>query len=347
MREIRFDPLRNRWVIVVSERGRRPSDYLVQGPPEKVKEAIACPFCPGNEDKTAPEIFAIRDGESQPNGPGWRVRVVPNRFPALRIEDSAIRYGVGIFDVASGAGAHEVIIETPDHLRGLAELSVEAIKDVLMTFRERIRDLNRDSRLRYVLVFKNHHLAAGAALAHSHSQLIATPMVPPAIKQELVVCRQHYRLKERCFICDLIGQELRHTERNIYENDDFLIWAPFASSFPFEMWVLPRHHLHDYSRLSDGELMAVAEVLKTSLLGLKGVLDDPPYNLVIHTAPPPFKRAGYADHWSSIQYDYHWHIEIIPRLTRIAGFEWGAGLFINPTPPEAAAQYLRQKIESR
>ncbi len=346
MRELRFDPLRNRWVIVVPERARRPSDYLLHKAAGPVRGSMACPFCPGREDKTPPEIFALRDGSS-PDTPGWRVRVVPNKFPALRIEDTAIRYGVGVFDVVSGAGAHEVVIETPDHDSSLADLPVECVKDVLVTFRERIRDLNRDSRLRYVLVFKNHQVAAGASLEHTHSQLIAMPMVPPTIKEELIVCRQHYKQKERCLICDVVDQELRLGERIIYENDDYLIWAPFASSFPFEIWVLPKHHLHDYSRLSEGELATVASMLKTALWGLKELLNDPPYNLVLHTAPPPFKRAGHADHWSSIEYDYHWHIEIIPRLTRIAGFEWGAGLFINPTPPEAAADYLRQKIESQ
>ncbi|MBI3949321.1 MAG: galactose-1-phosphate uridylyltransferase [Acidobacteria bacterium] len=347
MRELRFDPLRNRWVIVVPERARRPSDYLVQESSERIRGPLACPFCLGNEDKTPPEIFAIRDRGSLPNMLGWRVRVVPNKFPALRIEDSAIRYGVGVFDVVSGAGAHEVIIETPDHHSTLADLPVDWIRVVLVTFRERILDLKRDARLRYVLVFKNHQLAAGASLEHTHSQLIATPMVPPTIKEELTVCRQHFRLKERCLICDVIGQERRLAERIIHETSDFLIWAPFASSFPFEMIVLPKNHLHDYSRLSDAELAALAQVLKAGLLGLKELLNDPPYNLVLHTAPPPFKRAGYSDHWSSIEYDYHWHIEIIPRLTRIAGFEWGAGLFINPTPPEVAAEYLRQKIEDR
>lgn len=346
MRELRFDPLRNRWVVIVPERARRPSDYLLYEP-EPVQDAVACPFCEGSERKTPPEIYAIRPDESPPDQPGWRVRVVPNKFPALRIEDNAIRYGVGIFDVVSGAGAHEVIIETPAHQLSLADLPIDWVRDVLLTFRERIRDLNRDVRLRYVLVFKNHQLAAGASLEHTHSQLIATPMVPPTIKEELTVCRQHFRTKERCLICDVIDQELRLGDRVIYQNDRFLVWAPFASSFPFEIMLLPKRHLHDYTRLSDAELTGVAGVLKVTLLSLKELLNDPPYNFVLHTAPPPFKRAGYADHWSSIEYDYHWHIEIIPRLTRIAGFEWGAGLFINPTPPEIAADYLRQKIDNQ
>jgi UDPglucose--hexose-1-phosphate uridylyltransferase len=347
MRELRFDPLRNRWVIVAPERARRPSDYLLHREQEPgAEDLVVCPFCEGNEDKTPSEIYAVRQSGS-PNTPGWRVRVVPNKFPALRIEDSAIRYGVGVFDVVSGAGAHEVIIETPDHQRGLADLPVDWIRDVLLTFRERIRDLHRDTRLRYMLVFKNHQLAAGASLEHAHSQLIATPMVPPTIKEELIVCRQHFRTKERCLICDVIKQELRMADRIIYENDWFLLWAPFASSFPFEVWLLPKNHLHEYSRLSDAEMTALAPVLKLALKSLKTLLNDPPYNLVLHSAPPPFKRAGYADHWSSIEVDYHWHIEIIPRLTRIAGFEWGAGLFINPTPPEAAAEYLRKEIETQ
>jgi UDPglucose--hexose-1-phosphate uridylyltransferase len=348
MRELRFDPLRNRWVIVSPERARRPSDYLIHGTPESIEgPVVACPFCEGNEDKTPPEIYAVRNSGSAPDTPGWRVRVVANKYPALRIEDSAIRYGVGIFDVVTGAGAHEVIIETPNHQWGLADLPVGWIQDVLITFRGRMLDLQRDPRLRYMLVFKNHQLAAGASLAHTHSQLIATPMVPPTIKEELVFCRQHFRMKERCVICDLIQQELRLADRIVYENGDFLIWAPFASSFPFEMWIMPKRHLHEYSKLSDTELAALAPVLKLSLQSLKDLLNDPPYNLVLHSAPPPFKRPGYPDHWNSIEFDYHWHIEIIPRLTRIAGFEWGAGLFINPTPPEAAADYLRKEIEAQ
>jgi UDPglucose--hexose-1-phosphate uridylyltransferase len=349
MRELRFDPLRDRWVIIVPERARRPSDYLVESARSPVEEPkiVACPFCEGSEDKTPPEITAIRHPGTAPNTPGWRVRVVPNKFPALRVEDSAVRYGVGIFDVASGAGAHEVIIETPDHTKGLADLSVDWIKDVLLQGRERIKDLYRDNRLRYILVFKNHKVEAGASLAHTHSQLIATPMVPPTVKQELKVCRENFVNKERCFICDLINQELAFGERVIYENHDFLVWAPFASSFPFETWVLPKKHLHDFSRMSDGDLAALAPVLKVSLLSIKNLLNDPPYNFVLHTSPPPFRRPGHPDYWSSIEFDYHWHLEIVPRLTRIAGFEWGAGLFINPTPPETAAEYLRREISEK
>jgi len=171
-------------------------------------------------------------------------------------------------------------------------------------------------------------------------------MVPPAVKQELIVCRENYRSKERCLICDLIKQESEFEKRIAYQRDNYIIWTPFASIFPFETWILPKIHLHDYSILSDKELRDLALVLKLNLTSLKTLLNDPPYNFVIHTSPPRFNRPGHPEHWDSIEFDFHWHIEIIPRLTTIAGFEWGAGFFINPTPPEVAADYLREEIKN-
>ncbi len=348
MRELRFDPIRNRWVIISTERARRPSDYLMSGNGSRMDEdaMISCPFCEGSERKTPPEVFAIREAGSEPNSPGWKVRVVPNKYPALHVEDNANRYATGIFDVVSGAGAHEVIIESPSHDNGLADLDVDSVKSVLLAFRERIRDLFRDPRLRYVLIFKNHKSEAGSSIMHTHSQLIATPMVPPIVKQELTASRKHYREKERCLICDLINQELEHNRRIVFESANYIIWAPFASSFPFETWILPKKHLHNYSVMGDKELMDLAYVLKLNLVAAKKLLNDPPYNFVIHTAPSRFLRPGHPDHWDSIEYDFHWHLEIVPRLTTIAGFEWGAGLFINSTAPEAAGEYLREEIEA-
>jgi UDPglucose--hexose-1-phosphate uridylyltransferase len=169
-------------------------------------------------------------------------------------------------------------------------------------------------------------------------------MVPPVVKQELTACRENYRAKERCLICDLIKQEIDFGVRIIYETRNYIIWSPFASSFPFETWILPKHHLHDYSMLGDNDLRELAPILKLLLNSIKRLLNDPPYNFVLHTSPPRFKRPGQPQHWDSIESDFHWHIELIPRLTTIAGFEWGAGFFINPTPPEVAADYMRQDI---
>lgn len=347
VRELRFDSIRNRWLVISTERARRPSDYLMDDNCVNIDHVgiVSCPFCEGLEGKTPPEVFAIREPGSEPDSPGWQVRVVPNKYPALHVEDNARRYATGIFDVVSGAGAHEIIIESPNHNAGLADLEIERVRDVLLAFRERIKDLFRDPRLRYVLIFKNHGAQAGASIMHTHSQLIATPMVPPIVKQELTASREHYREKERCLICDLIHQELDYQTRIVFESANYIIWAPFASSFPFETWILPKRHLRNYSIMDDNELMDLAYVLKRNLLSIKNLLNDPPYNFVIHTSPSRFLRPGHPEHRDSIEYDFHWHLEIIPRLTTIAGFEWGAGLFINPTSPETAADYLREEIE--
>ncbi len=341
MPEIRYDPLRIRWTIIATERGRRPHDFKI--PKEEKKKGALCPFCYGHEDKTPPEIFVITDkNDREPNTSGWKVRVVPNKFPALRIEGEFKREGVGLFDKVSGIGAHEVIIETPRHDSHMADRSVEEIKDVLVAYRERIRDLRKDIRFRYILVFKNHGREAGASLEHPHSQLIATPMVPTVVTTELTASQEHFKRKERCLMCDILAQELMLGERIVWENEHFVIWEPYASSFPFETWLIPKKHLHDFALLNDDELYHVAYALKQMLYRIKIVLNDPPFNMILHTAPSTHERPGRPHYWSTIEYDYHWHIELVPRITKIAGFEWGSGLHINPTIPEEAARYLRE-----
>ena len=339
MPELRYDPLRKRWTVIATERGRRPHEYVTERSEPRVG---ICPFCYGNEDKTPPEVFAIGPPGRKPNTPGWEVRVVPNKFPALRIEGELKRVGVGIFDQVSGVGAHEVIIESPDHHRGLADLPPEHIAKVLLAFRERIRDLRKDTRFRYILVFENHGKEAGASLSHPHAQLIATPIIPPVVVTELNQAREHYLSKERCIFCDLIQQESALGDRVVWENERYFLWEPFAASFPFETWLFPRKHLHDFALLDDMELQELAVVLKDMLMRLKVLLNDPPYNMVLHTAPSPHPRPGKRYYWETLEFDYHWHIELIPRITTIAGFEWGSGLHINPTPPEEAARYLRE-----
>ncbi len=339
MPELRYDPFKERWVIIATERARRPGDFEIQ---VEEKKLIVCPFCYGQEDKTPPEVFAIRPDDSPPNTPGWTVRVTPNKFPALRVEGELIREGVGLFDRVSGVGAHEVVVETPHHDLTLSDLSVSEIRDVLIAYRERIRDLRKDIRLRYILVFKNHKSQAGASLSHSHSQIIATPLIPTVIVQELNSAREYFLKKERCIICDIIKQELYFKERIVFDDGKYIMWTPFASCFPFECWLLPKHHMHDFAELSDDDLMDTARALKEMLLRIRILLDDPPYNFVLHTVPNLVPRPGKPDYWGTIKYDFHWHIELVPRLTKIAGFEWGSGFYINPTPPELAANLLRE-----
>jgi UDPglucose--hexose-1-phosphate uridylyltransferase len=329
MSELRKDPVTGRWVIISTERSRRPSDFGVQN--HKPKGGF-CPFCPGNEDKTPPEILAFRQEGSPANGPGWRLRVVSNKFPALRVEGEINREGVGLYDKMSGIGAHEVIIETPNHEETLTHLSPKHFEEVLWAYRDRMLDLRRDLRLRYAMLFKNHGEAAGATLEHPHSQLIALPIVPHLVTEELTGAKDYYGYKERCIFCDIVRQEIQQGERVVLENSEFIVINPFASFAPFESWILPKRHNSFFEESQAQEIQSLGLIFLETLKRLEKALNFPPYNFTLHTTP--FKERN-------LEY-YHWHFEIIPKLTKFAGFEWGSGFFINPTPPEEAAKFLRE-----
>jgi len=339
MPELRRDPIQKRWVIIASERSRRPDDFPRAEP---LRTGGFCPFCEGNESKTPPEITAIRNIRTSRDQPGWEVRVVPNKFPALQIEGALDRKGVGIYNRMNGVGAHEVIIETPQHDMNLADAPVDHVKKVLWMCRERLRDLLRDLRFKYILIFKNYGAAAGAALSHPHTQLIATPVTPLTLAEELTSAKEHYLDKERCLFCDLIQQELDSGDRIVIAGSQFIAMTPFASRFPFEIFIAPRYHNHSFAETSDDMLDQLALVLKEVLLRIKKCLIDPPYNFVVHTIPNVKARPRRATYWETLELDFHWHIELIPRLTQVAGFEWGTGFYINPTAPEEAAKYLRE-----
>jgi UDPglucose--hexose-1-phosphate uridylyltransferase len=340
MSELRWDPLKRHWVIIATDRGRRPHDFHQE---KKSVAMTSCPFCYGNEAKTPGEVFAIRPS-GEPNRPNWKVRVIPNKYPVLRIEGDPKSRGYGVYDVMEGVGAHEIIIETPDHDRGLADLSPAELTDVLKAYRARFLDLRNDFRFRYMVLFKNHGVMAGATLHHSHSQLIAVPLIPPVAATELNVCREFFASKERCIYCDMIDFELSRGERVVKEFSGYVTVTPYASCFPFELRLFPRQHCHDFALLDDGQLGELAIAMKDMLTRLKVVLKDPPYNFILHTAPPPHKRPGKPDYWGALEHDYHWHIELVPRMTQVAGFEWGTGFYINPTAPEDAAKFLRDAL---
>jgi len=331
MPELRKDPVVGRWVIISTERSRRPTNFE---PAPPAKPHSFCPFCPGNEDKTPPEVYVHRLESGAPNTPGWDVRVVPNKFPALQIEGQLDRRGEGLYDKMNGIGAHEVVIETPRHDQDMADLPIEHLRQVLMAYRERMLDLHRDRRLRYVLIFKNHGAQAGATLEHSHTQLIATPIIPRNLQEELDGARRYYELKERCVFCDIVQQDTAddNARRVVATSERFVALAPFAPRFPFETWILPRRHDAAFANVEDeAEFADLAGLFKDVMQRLNLALERPPFNFVIHTAPMSDGDLEY----------YHWHIEILPKLTRVAGFEIGSGFYINPTPPEDAAQYLR------
>jgi UDPglucose--hexose-1-phosphate uridylyltransferase len=331
MPELRKDPIIDRWVIISTERGQRPI-FLAEESPAPKPGAI-CPLCPGNEPMTPPEVFAIRPSSisSPPNTSNWILRVVPNKFPALRIEGELNKEGVGLYDKMNGVGAHEVIVETPIHSQTLALMDVPSIQNVFLAYKERTFDLLQDKRFKFIMIFKNQGSVAGASLDHSHSQLIALPIVPRRIHEEIGGALQYYRYKDRCVFCDIIAQEKEDNLRVVCENETFVALSPFASRFPFETWVLPKAHVESFTKDNDSYL-ALSEVVSTVLKKHNKLLGAVPYNYMIHTTPVDLPNIPY----------YHWHLEIIPRLTKMAGFEWGTGFYINPTPPEQATIYMRE-----
>jgi UDPglucose--hexose-1-phosphate uridylyltransferase len=328
--ELRKDPIVGRWVIIATDRAKRPTDFIRER--VQIRGSGFCPFCYGNESKTPPEILAYRPDGSQRDTPGWSLRVVPNKFPALGIEGTLNRQGEGLYDKMNGIGAHEVIIETPDHRTTMANLPASQIESVLWAYRDRILDLKKDTRLKYMLIFKNFGDAAGASLEHTHSQLIALPVVPKRVQEEVIGSRDYYGYKERCVFCDMIRQEASSGVRLVAENERFFALCPFAPRFPFELWIVPKEHQSSFEESSRSDYQHLATLLKDMLGRLEAVLDHPAYNYIIHTSPVP---DGVNDY-------YHWHLEIMPKLTKLAGFEWGTGFYINPTPPEEAAKFLRE-----
>lgn len=339
MPELRRDPVIGRWVIISTERAKRPSDFNIEHGEEPEME---CPFCEGNEKNTPIEIFAIRKPGTKKDTPGWDVRVVPSIAPKFKIEGELERRGIGMYDVMNNIGAHEVIIESPRHVTDIYQLSEPEIQDVINTSIYRISELEKDIRFKYCLLFKNHGLKAGGSIKTKHlrSQIIATPVTPTRIKEELRGSRIYFEYKERCIFCDIIRQETETGARIIMETKTMAAIAPFASRFPFEIWIIPKVHRADFMNIQADEIKDLANVLKTIFAKLSKALNDPPYNYMLHTAP--FRRANRPGYWHTIEEDYHWHIEVMPRITQVAGFEWGSGFYINPTSPEEAAKYLRE-----
>jgi UDPglucose--hexose-1-phosphate uridylyltransferase len=330
MPELRKDPIVSRWVIIATERAKRP---FTPKPEPMPLGSETCPFCEGQEGNTPQEILSYRERHTRPNEKGWRVRVVPNKFPALQIEGDLNKRGEGIYDKMHGIGAHEVIVECPGHETSMANLTEENIREVFWVYRDRLVDLKKDPRFVYGMVFKNVGALAGASLEHTHSQLIVTPIVPINVWEEMNGSLEFFNYRGRCIYCDMVHQELASEKRIVMETSKFVAFAPFACRFPFETWILPKTHSSHFENIHKIEVDELGTVLKTILLKLESALDKPAYNYIIHTAPFD----------SQLLPHYHWHIEIIPRLTRVAGFEWGTGFYINPVPPEQAAALLRER----
>jgi len=328
MPELRKDPILGRWIIISTERGKRPTDFVVDSSPTK---GGFCPLCPGNEATTPPEVLGYGRKDAKANRPGWNLRVVPNKYPALVIEGDLDKEGEGIYDRMNGIGAHEVIIETPDHNTSFTQLPPEKMIQVFWAFRDRIVDLERDLRFRYAMIFKNYGQAAGASLEHSHSQLVALPILPRMIVSELEGSKKYFGYKDRCVFCDIIRQETKSNIRVISQNDDFIAICPYAPRSPFEMWILPKQHSSSYISMGEKKFESLTSIFSEIMRRLDSCIPNVPYNFVLHTSPLRSDPLEY----------FHWHFEIMPKLTSIAGFEWGSGFYINPVPPEYATEFLK------
>jgi UDPglucose--hexose-1-phosphate uridylyltransferase len=345
MPELRKDPFSHRWVIIAPEHA--PGAYhLGSGSDDPIfnRGPAACSLCPGNEVHTPPEVYSLRPREgtaSGPNAPGWSLRVVPHKFPVLRVEGALSEQAHGVYDRMNGIGAHEVVVETPDHARQLCDLSPAEIEQVLWAFRQRILDLRRDLRFRYISVFKAHGQRAGANFGHSHSQIIASPFIPQGILDELSALRAHHEARRRCLLCDIGRQETEEGQRVILDNGTYVVLAPYASRTPFETFIMPLVHTPAFED-AQATYGPLSSALRITLRKLRAALDNPAFILNLHNAPFDEGRPLPGENPFFHRPTYHFHIEIRPVLGRSIPIPWGSGSYVNPTPPEEAAHYLRE-----
>jgi len=328
MSELRRDPIHQRWVVITGQKWEGLAQRLER--PRGASEE-RCPFCPGQEGLTPPEVFALRNPDSRPNEAGWTVRVVPNKFPFLRIEEELVRTGEGVYDKVAGTGAHEIVIESPSHEQDWDALGPAEIVKVLQAYRERSESLRRDVRFRSIIITRNYGPGL-AFLPHPHSHIVALPVVPRRIEEELRNTREYHQRKERCVLCDMIREEMRDGRRLVGESGSFVAYVPYAARYPLELWFLPKGHAHDFAATADEGLLELAELLHGTIRRLHTLLPGPAYSLVLHSSP-------FGSHAEAL---YHWHIEMRVRLPLAEGFEWGTGFFVNPIAPEEAARLLRE-----
>jgi UDPglucose--hexose-1-phosphate uridylyltransferase len=327
MPEFRQNKASKEWVIVASERGKRPSDFAkAKG---EIKPIPAhndnCPFCRGNEHMTPPPLLRY------PEQGDWRLRVVVNKFAALQPDLATTRTRVGEFLAAKGFGIAEVVIECPEHNKTIATMTLNEVADILKAYRERQTQISQNENINLVTIFRNHGAKAGTSLEHPHSQIIATPIVPPHVRYPMEQAILHYDKYGSCVYCDIVREELEQKERIIYETDSFATFCPYAARTPFELRIYPKRHTASFMDITNDEIEEMAWVLRNTLLKIYKCLDNPDYNYVIRSSPIGDENTRHQ----------HWYMVIIPKITTPAGFEIGSGIYINTVPPEASARYLR------
>jgi UDPglucose--hexose-1-phosphate uridylyltransferase len=327
MPELRQNFVTKEWVIIATERAKRPKELARQQPLKAAAPFVAtCPFCPGNEDKTPPEVLRVPDGDGK-----WQVRVVPNKFAALARESQLTRTIHRSRRSIAGFGVHDVIIETPDHSHVTALMEDAHVANVLRAYKSRYDELSLDPRIAHITIFKNHGIDAGTSLEHPHSQLIATPVISSQVRGRFQVALQHHDDYGECMFCQMIDEELSEQDRIVLTTEHFVALEPFASPTPFATYILPRRHMANFGDISSAEINDLARTLRRVLGKLYHGLGNPDFNYTLRSAPAELHGVKY----------FHWYVSIIPRLTRVAGFELGSGMFINTVPPESAAEFLR------
>jgi UDPglucose--hexose-1-phosphate uridylyltransferase len=326
MPELRLNMMTREWVVVVCERARKPESFRARSEHKYRPERDAsCPFCPGNEGKTPPEVMRL------PGDGDWRVRVTPNKYAAFITEGERIRMDEGLRHLVTGVGRHEVIVETPRHDLTLALLEEEEVNDVLSVYRERFLDAFEDSRIRHAIIFKNQGPGSGTSIMHPHTQLVGSPIVPFRIRDRIDEAVRYFDNTGECLVCAMMRDELADGRRVIVDSEHFVSFIPYASLSPFRTWIFPKRHVPSFGNIAEEEQRDLARTLKSTLLKLYDGLDDPDYNMVFRSLSPYRTRSEYL----------HWYITIVPRLQQSTGFELGSGMYVNTTIPEDVAEYLR------
>ncbi len=330
--ELRKDPLLGRWVAVLNQ-PKAPSEYAIS---PAVEDEGSCILCAGREKETCGEILSLPSGHGSNT---WATRVIPNFYPIFQVEGELSRRGDGMYDKMNGIGANEIIIESPEHSVRPEDKGLDQMIKVIRTYRERMVDLEKDPRLRYTLIYKNSGKEAGAIYSHPLSHLTSTPVIPKRVKEELDGAKEYFAYKERCIFCDIIREEIRIGSRIILETRHFISFCPYASKFPFESWIVPKRHSCSFQNIGMEEIEDMAFILSSILKKLRAIFPRLAFNYFIHSAPNRIPRK---DHWHTLGEDFHWHLEIMPRLLQTSGFEWGSGFYILPTSPEYASKCLRE-----
>ena len=328
MPEFRKDPVIDRWVIIATQRAKRPQRGAGQN---ETAGTEPCPFCAGNEAMTPPPVLTYKADSPDFHVAAWSLRVVPNRYPALVDEGTWTEQPYSIYKTMKGLGVHEVIIEAPEHVVNMGTLDEKRLEQVFHAYRDRIIQLQKDQRWRSILIYKNHGAEAGATLDHIHSQLIALPTVPKAIEEEVDGAKKYHDAHGSCIYCAMIDQEIGDQNRIVAESDRFIVFCPYASRFPYETWILPKQHAPCFELALKDDYADLARSLRGLLIRLNRRFEDPPFNYFIHTNSWDEAANAY----------YHWHMELLPKLSQAAGFEWGSGAYINSVAPEEAARHLR------